>query len=45
MAESLKPLENEEPDRDKQKRWTPPGTVTQTSYNRKKFKALFKKEK
>lgn len=42
---SLKPLKQEKPKRDVEKRWVLPGTVTQASYERKKFQEAFKRVK
>ena len=41
---SLPPRKVEKPPRDRQRTWTPPGSVTQSAYERKKFLELFKRK-
>jgi len=42
---SLKPLKVEKPKRDAKKVWHPPGSVPQSTYERKQFEAAFKKSR
>ena len=44
MRESLKPLKSEQPARDKKRRWTQAGSISQHTSDRQQFEKMFKKD-